>query len=88
MRLAFFFWPLVCAVSGMIWLVSERHGSGGDPAGNGMSTGIIELLADTFAVITGVLALTFVVFKGPVVRVILTVLLGAFAVLLVAILTS
>lgn len=52
-----------------------------------MSTGILELLADVFGVIVGLLALIFIVFKGPGVRTTMTVLLGLLAVLLLAILT-
>lgn len=85
--MAIFFWLLVCVVSSMIWLVSERHGSGSDPAGNAMSTGILELLADTFGVVVGLLALVFILFKGSGVRTTVTVLLGVVAVLLLVITT-
>ena len=85
--LPIFFWLLVCLVSGMIWLVSERHGSGGDPAGNAMSTGILELLADTLGVVVGLLALIFIVFKGSGVRITATVLLGVVAMLLLVVTT-
>ena len=71
----------------MIWLLSERYGSGGDPAGNAMSTGILELLADAFGVFVGLLALIFIVFKGSGVRTTTTVLLGVIAVLLLVITT-
>ena len=52
-----------------------------------MSTGILELLADTLGVVVGLLALIFIVFKGSGVRITATVLLGVVAMLLLVVTT-
>ncbi|TXN00161.1 hypothetical protein FV242_22980 [Methylobacterium sp. WL64] len=82
--LAIAFWLLVCAAAAVISYLSTFHGSGGDPAGNGMSSGLIELFSIAAGVLVGLLALIFLACRNLAVRGVLTALLGLFTLLLLA----